>query len=72
MLQNPPKKSPIPPPTARGSPLGEDDDKCITDEDWATSPRGGLMHCVVPEKIHTHRMEGHWKFLGGGGGGLES
>jgi len=23
--------------------------------------------CVVPEKIHTHPMEGHWKFLGGGG-----
>ena len=23
--------------------------------------------CVVPEKIHTHSMEGHWKFLGGGG-----
>ena len=22
--------------------------------------------CVVPEKIHTHPMEGHWKFLGGG------
>ena len=26
-------------------------------------------HCVVPEKIHTHLMEGHWKFLGGGRGG---
>ena len=26
------------------------------------------LHCVVPEKIHTHLMEGHWKFLGGGGG----
>ena len=26
--------------------------------------------CVVPEKIHTHPMEGHWKFLGGGGGGV--
>ena len=25
------------------------------------------LHCVVPEKIHTHLMEGHWKFLGGGG-----
>ena len=23
-------------------------------------------NCVVPEKIHTHPMEGHWKFLGGG------
>ena len=22
--------------------------------------------CMVPEKIHTHPMEGHWKFLGGG------
>ena len=22
---------------------------------------------MVPEKIHTHPMEGHWKFLGGGG-----
>ena len=26
-----------------------------------------LLNCVVPEKIHTHPMEGHWKFLGGGG-----
>ena len=25
------------------------------------------MNCVVPEKIHTHPMEGHGKFLGGGG-----
>ena len=25
------------------------------------------LQCVVPEKIHTHPMEGHWKFLGGGG-----
>ena len=23
--------------------------------------------CVVPEKIHTHPMEGHWKILVGGG-----
>ena len=23
--------------------------------------------CVVLVKIHTHPMEGHWKFLGGGG-----
>ena len=22
---------------------------------------------MVPEKIRTHPMEGHWKFLGGGG-----
>ena len=28
--------------------------------------------CVVPEKIHTHPMEGHWKFLGGGGGVLKA
>ena len=26
--------------------------------------------CVMPEKIHTHPMEGDWKFLGGGGGVL--
>ena len=24
-------------------------------------------YCEVPEKIHTHPMEGQWKFLGGGG-----
>ena len=24
-------------------------------------------YCVVPEKIHTYPMEGHWEFLGGGG-----
>ena len=23
--------------------------------------------CAVPEKYHTHPMEGHWEFLGGGG-----
>ena len=23
--------------------------------------------CVVPVTIHTHPMEGHWKFLGGRG-----
>ena len=28
------------------------------------------MDCVVPEKIHTHPMEVHWKFLGVGGGGV--
>ena len=22
---------------------------------------------MVPEKIYTHAMDGHWKFLGGGG-----
>ena len=27
------------------------------------------MHCVVPENIHTHPGEGHWKFQGGEGGG---
>ena len=26
------------------------------------------VQCVVLEKIHTHPMERHWKFLGGGGG----
>ena len=26
------------------------------------------VQCVIPEKKkHTHPMEGHWKFLGGGG-----
>ena len=25
-----------------------------------------------PEKIHTHPMEGHWKFLGGRRGGLKA
>ena len=25
------------------------------------------MNCAVSEKCHTHPMEGHWKFLGGGG-----
>ena len=25
------------------------------------------FYCVVPEKIPTHPMEGHQKFLGGGG-----
>ena len=25
---------------------------------------------TVPEKIHTHPTEGHWKFLGEGGGGV--
>ena len=25
-----------------------------------------ILH-VVPENIHTHPMEGHWKFLGGSG-----
>ena len=27
-----------------------------------------LIHCAVPENIHTHPMEGQWKFRGGGGG----
>ena len=27
----------------------------------------GKGQCVVPEKLHTHPMEGHWEFLGGGG-----
>ena len=25
------------------------------------------MQCVIPENIHAPPMEGHWKFLGGGG-----
>ena len=28
--------------------------------------RAVIHQCVVPEKIHTHPMEGHWKFLRGG------
>ena len=24
-------------------------------------------YCAVPENIHTHPMEGQWKFQGGGG-----
>ena len=31
-----------------------------------------LLYCVVPEHIHTHPTEGHWKFLGGGGGVLKA
>ena len=26
-----------------------------------------VLHCVVPENIHTHPEEGHWKFRGEGG-----
>ena len=26
-----------------------------------------MAYCAVAEKIHTHPMEGHWKFLGEGG-----
>ena len=26
------------------------------------------IYCVFPESIYTPHMEGHWKFLGGGGG----
>ena len=26
-----------------------------------------VSYCVVPQIIHTHPMEGHWKFLGEGG-----
>ena len=25
------------------------------------------VQCVVPEKVHTHPVEGYWKFQGGGG-----
>jgi len=28
-----------------------------------------ISKCVVSEKIHTHPMEGHWKFLVGKRGG---
>ena len=34
-------------------------------------PDGGCK-CALPEKIHNHPMESHWKFLGGVGGGGES
>ena len=27
------------------------------------------MDCAVLENIHSHPLEGHWKFQGGGGGG---
>ena len=27
-----------------------------------------MIQCVVPEKIHTHPMEGLWRFPGGGEG----
>ena len=29
---------------------------------------GMIVHCVIPEKIHTHSEEGYWNFQGGGGG----
>ena len=25
-----------------------------------------ILYCAVPENIHTHPMEGQWKFQGGG------
>ena len=28
--------------------------------------RTTYIHCAVPENIHTHPKEGHWKFRGGG------
>ena len=28
----------------------------------------GIIRLLVPENIHTHPMDGHWKFWGGGGG----
>ena len=28
---------------------------------------GGNAECAAPENIHTHPMEGQWKFQGGGG-----
>ena len=37
----------------------------------STIKKNGKVHnyvqCAVTEKIHTHPMEDHWKFLGGGG-----
>jgi len=27
---------------------------------------------VVPENIHTHPVDGHWKFQAGGGGGSQN
>ena len=27
----------------------------------------GILQCVIPENIHTHLMEGHWKLRGGTG-----
>ena len=32
------------------------------------TPVWGGAYCAVPENIHTHPMEGQWKFQGGGGG----
>ena len=26
-----------------------------------------FIHCVVPENVHTHHKDGHWKFREGGG-----
>ena len=31
-----------------------------------------MIIIMYPEKIHTHPMEGHWKFLGGGREALEA
>jgi len=35
-----------------------------------SSTRSAVSECAVPENIHTHPLDGHWKFLGGGGGGI--
>ena len=34
---------------------------------WVAWMHGNNCLPVVPEKSHTHPMEGHWKFLGEGG-----
>ena len=40
----------------------------LSPKDWKRDPENKInLHCAVPEKIHTHPMEGHQKFLGGGG-----
>ena len=36
----------------------------LTDCHWVSEDG---WYCAVPEKMHTHPVEGHWKFLGGGG-----
>ena len=38
-------------------------DRCV----WLTYIVIHAIQCAVPESIHTHPKEGHWKFRGGGG-----
>ena len=43
-------------------------DSCCLSQDKCVVPDNiHILDCVVPEKIYTHPMEGHQKFLGGGG-----